>query len=43
MKKAFKFMNSWGATWSEGGYGWLTFDYLKRYIHGGFYVTGITK
>jgi C1A family cysteine protease len=27
-KKAFKFMNSWGTEWGQGGFGWLPFNYL---------------
>jgi hypothetical protein len=42
-KKAFKFKNSWSSTWGESGYGWFTFDYLKTYVTGGYYATGIVK
>jgi C1A family cysteine protease len=42
-KKAFKFKNSWGASWGQSGFGWFTFDYLKTYVTGGYYATGIVK
>jgi hypothetical protein len=42
-KKAFKFKNSWGDDWGDGGYGWMTFDYLKTYVYGGYYATGLVR
>jgi C1A family cysteine protease len=42
-KKLFKFKNSWDNDWGEGGYGFLTFDYLKQYAYGGYYALGIVK
>ena len=42
-KKVFKFKNSWDTDWADQGYGYLTFDYLKQYVYGGYYVLGIVK
>ena len=28
----FVFKNSWGVAWGQGGYGWVTFDYLRRHL-----------
>ena len=42
-KQLFKFKNSWGGSWGSSGFGWFTFDYLKTYVTGGYYATGILQ
>lgn len=27
---AFKFINSWGTSWGEGGYGWISYDLIQN-------------
>ncbi len=29
-RRAFRLLNSWGTQWGEGGYGWVSYDYLPR-------------
>ncbi len=29
-KRAFRFINSWGPDWSEGGYGWISYRAFKK-------------
>jgi hypothetical protein len=32
----YEFKNSWGTGWGNGGYGWMTYDYLRRFNAGPF-------
>lgn len=36
LKGFFKFQNSWGSEWGDGGYGWLPFDFLPLKSDMGF-------
>ncbi len=31
---AFKFINSWGSGWGQGGYGWISYQYMRKYNGG---------
>jgi len=31
-KKLLKFESSWGAAWGEHGYGYLSYDYVEKYL-----------
>jgi len=35
-KNAFKVMNSWGTTWGDAGYSWITYDFFP--VKTGYYV-----
>jgi hypothetical protein len=40
-KKAFRIRNSWGPLWGKWGYHWLSFDYVRTYGQGGFYINEV--
>jgi hypothetical protein len=42
-QRLFKFKNSWDTDWGQGGYGFMTFDYVKTYVDGGYYAKGLKK
>jgi hypothetical protein len=35
---AFKFMNSWGSTWSDGGFGWVSYALFQNVVMEGYIV-----
>jgi len=37
-KGAFRFVNSWGTKWGQGGYGWLPYKYVSRYAIEGLFI-----
>jgi C1A family cysteine protease len=37
-RKAFRIQNSWGRKWADGGYGWFSYDFWKRYVKTGFVI-----
>lgn len=39
----FQFKNSWDTSWADGGYGRLSYAYVKMYGMGGRYSSGIKK
>ena len=37
-RRAFLFVNSWGDKWGSGGFGWLPYEYVRRYIIEGIVI-----
>lgn len=37
-KQAFRFLNSWGREWSEGGYGWISYPAMEARVLSAFYI-----
>ncbi len=37
-KNAFRFLNSWGTEWSEGGYGWISYPAAETRLLSAFYI-----
>lgn len=33
---AFEVMNSWGASWGDNGFGWITYDQMRKYCKGAY-------
>ena len=41
--KAFLMRNSWGAWRGNAGHHWISFDYIRTYGKGGYYITAVGK
>lgn len=39
----FKFKNSWGPGWADGGYGYLPYEYMKKYCHDAWSATDLIE
>jgi hypothetical protein len=35
-KQAFRVMNSWGTAWSDGGFGWIDYEFARRVVSEGY-------
>ena len=42
-KSAFKFKNSWGDGWADHGYGYLPYDYMKKYCQDAWSATDLIE
>lgn len=42
-KKLFKFKNSWGGDWGDGGYGYFPYDYMRQYCVDAWSATDLIK
>jgi Papain family cysteine protease len=38
-KKAYQVINSWGTEWSDGGFGWISYDAMQRHCTAAFIIT----
>jgi len=38
-KGAFKFQNSWGSNWATGGYGYISYTYIKSWFQEAYVIT----
>lgn len=42
-KSAFKLLNSWGRTWAEGGYGWISYNLFSQVVREAYVAKDATN
>jgi len=42
-RRTFKLMNSWGTTWGQGGFGWVSYDVFSQNVDSAFVMRALSK